>query len=896
MKYKQHLIAQLLHLEDAAAVEEFIAAHRAALDLSILQELQTFSAQYKYDDPQRALEIAERAALVAQELDSVEGRAMARQAQADALVYLDRYPEARACYQEARDIYQHLGQELAAARMIGEVWTLAYLGYAREALRLADRLEPLLAASGAQGCEIDLRKLVGLWNNKGIAYDGLGLYEEALSNHARMAEQARTWDDELEAARAQHNRAWALVHLNELKEAETLLSQVRAVFARHEDWSDLARADLNLAVIYLHQERYSAALCTLETARATLHELEGMDNQLALLDLHQAQIMLRAGEERYAEIETILHRAQAVFAAHGPRSEEGEARLILGHCYLAQGKLAAARRSYQQLLALAPAVPPLVYQAHHGLGKTAAAEGKLDAARAAYDRAITQIERTRRTLAVDEFRASFIGDKLAVYRDMVLLCLQMGDKDAAFEYVERTRSRALLDMLTTALQDMSDMLDSAAPEVQELNRLQYELATLYRQLEVRQTDELRVLSDLSPAEEAQITALEDQIRSLSRDLERRYPRCDTLPTTQPARVSEIAAGLSPDTLLLEYHLAGEELWVFPVDSTGLQEPRMLGATAEILPTAQKWRMSLERVLSLQATVGAQYVHQRLAQLQTATRKSSTALYDMLLAPLTELLAAHSQLVIVPDGELHYLPFHALHDGTGYLLEQHLVSYAPSATVLRHCQQTQYARRDNMLVLGFSGGVLPHLQQEMDALQEIGLELTLYTESEATKQRLRERGSDYDVIHLAAHGRFRPYNPMFSYLSLADSDLLAREVYGLHLPAALVTLGACETGRGKRKGDDWWGLVRGFFSAGAAAVLATLWPVDDAATAHLMREFYRQLWAGASKTAALRAAQLTLLRQDDAVYCHPAYWAPFCLLGSGDAIWQTGKSTNQQIGK
>jgi len=144
-----------------------------------------------------------------------------------------------------------------------------------------------------------------------------------------------------------------------------------------------------------------------------------------------------------------------------------------------------------------------------------------------------------------------------------------------------------------------------------------------------------------------------------------------------------------------------------------------------------------------------------------------------------------------------------------------------------------------------------------------------------------------VLHLATYGVLNKQNPLFSYVELApggagDGRLEVHEVFGLDLAADLVILSACQTalGSGSRAdvpaGDDWVGLARAFLSAGARNVVATLWPVDDRATAELMEQFYESFGAGSDPTASLARAQRTLLATS--ANAHPFYWAGFVAIG------------------
>jgi CHAT domain-containing protein len=148
-------------------------------------------------------------------------------------------------------------------------------------------------------------------------------------------------------------------------------------------------------------------------------------------------------------------------------------------------------------------------------------------------------------------------------------------------------------------------------------------------------------------------------------------------------------------------------------------------------------------------------------------------------------------------------------------------------------------------------------------------------------------ANYRIIHFATHGILNDKHPELSGILLAmldekgkpqDGFLQLSDIYKLNLPAELVVLSACETGLGKSvKGEGLIGLTRGFMYAGASRVLGSLWKVDDAATAALMADFYKEMFANGKRPAdALRAAQLHLFEQRR--WRSPYYWAGFVLQG------------------
>jgi CHAT domain-containing protein len=180
-----------------------------------------------------------------------------------------------------------------------------------------------------------------------------------------------------------------------------------------------------------------------------------------------------------------------------------------------------------------------------------------------------------------------------------------------------------------------------------------------------------------------------------------------------------------------------------------------------------------------------------------------------------------------------------------------------------------------VLLGVPDPQAPRARDEVAALVALFPEVVALLDDQATLAALREQAPTADVLHLACHGQFRPDNPLFSSLRLADGWLTVRDAYNLDLPGGLVTLSACETGMSAvAPGDELIGLARGFLSAGAPSLLVSLWTVDDESTAMLMTSFYTRLCAGDGPAAALRQAQ----RQALEYYPHPFFWSPFVLFG------------------
>ncbi|MFK7814516.1 MAG: CHAT domain-containing protein [Maribacter sp.] len=266
------------------------------------------------------------------------------------------------------------------------------------------------------------------------------------------------------------------------------------------------------------------------------------------------------------------------------------------------------------------------------------------------------------------------------------------------------------------------------------------------------------------------------------------------------------------------------------------------------------------------------------------------------------------LTIIPDGELHYLPFDLLQENESYLLETKNIGYGNSVTSLLELEEKPRAETNNLLAFApsFSGPVTENLDRQFgkllyndDEVQKIGTFFdseTLLTES-ATLHNFKSNASRFNILHLATHASANDEYPDYSYLAFTNTKdrtqsniLYIKDLYNMALPADMVTLSACQTGIGKlQKGQGMMSLSKGFYYAGAKSLVNTLWKINDKSTVKLMEYFYEGLSQGKSKTEALRSAKLRYLKStDDELLKHPYYWAAFVV--SGDVSPITNNNT------
>jgi CHAT domain-containing protein len=264
------------------------------------------------------------------------------------------------------------------------------------------------------------------------------------------------------------------------------------------------------------------------------------------------------------------------------------------------------------------------------------------------------------------------------------------------------------------------------------------------------------------------------------------------------------------------------------------------------------------------------------------------LYDWLIRPIEALLASTTidTLVFVPDGPLRTIPMAALHDGQQFLIRKYAVATTPG---LKLTDPRPLPRGNTrMLALGLTEAVqgfsaLPYVASELATLQSLYSAEVLLNQRfllSSVNKEIQEK--PFSIVHIASHGQFDSDVTKTFVLTFDDKltmDRLEQTVGQLRFrenALELLTLSACQTAAGDDRAA--LGLAGVAIKAGARSALATLWFIDDQASAELVTEFYRQLQTPAiSRAKALQQAQLKLL--SNSRYEHPGYWAPFLLLNN-----------------
>lgn len=795
-----------------------------------------------------------------------------------ALAMLGRHDDAATCGQATQRALVAQGNWRAAGRVSQNLAALHLHrhDYAAAAAHSRDAVVTLArAGDAAQSVSAD----IGLAG----ALAALGDLDESQRIGARARMRAQTRGLALQVALADELAAVVALARGRWRDALAGLETARRQYEQLGMPQYLAQAEMGLADAYLELRLLPEALALFDAAVAQFRALampveeawarvqqgraqalqgafDGAQSSLAAAGVAFAAAGHAVGSASaaLAEAELALARGQADaardaaarardgLAAAGQAAGAARADVIHAEALLAAGQTAAAATAFAARLEKARTDGLLQVQLRclSGLGRAERLQGRPEVARTWFDHAIELFEDQQRALPGDEIRAAFLADHLRPFEQRLALALADEPPHAVLAHLERYRARALDERL------------AAVPDPEGRRE---RLAWLYRQMQ-------RTHGPAAPA-------LGDEMRRAEAELLERVRR-DRLAGPAPAggpdgfSVAALQTALAADDRLVEYGFSDGELFALIVSPERVRLQRRLATAAEVEAAVGAFRFQVDALRH-----GAAPLLRQLPRLTERARHHLRALHALLWAPLAPALAGARRVLVVAPGVLAALPFAALEDAAGEpLAETWLLATAPSARVALRGLRAQPAAADAVLALGESSR-LPQAGREAEHVASLFVRGRAFTGPQATLQALQQHAAEAGVVHLACHAAFRADNPRFSALHLADGPLTVDAAEALPLAGSTVVLSACETGLADG-GLESVGLVRAFLVAGAARVLASLWPVDDAVAAATMTAFYGALRAGAAPAAALQQAQRAL-RQ---AHPHPHAWAAFALHG------------------
>ncbi len=701
-----------------------------------------------------------------------------------------------------------------------------------------------------------------------------GDYHQALRYNERALQGFQKQGDRALEALALATRG--LVYLSIGNGPQALRDQHAAleIVLRTGDLMDEATIRLNIGLVHLLLGEHDAALEEFSTAArldSTLGSLRGLSYALR----NMGSVLQQKGSLQEAEGK--LQRALELSRRTGDRRNEAQCLYFLGAVRRGLHDRDQAARFLQEAADWARAlfVPEVEWRALHELGLLDREARQLEQSRTHLLQALQVIEQMRARIRVAEYQAGFINDKQEVYADLIDLLVAMGRDEEALTVAERARARGFLDLLSNRQLHLGERTGTDAYE--SLSNLQTQLRTVQEEVarlrgmeqEAVSAAQRRRLEELA----AQLGALRGRYEAQLVKLKESDPRLADMVSIDPWPVARLQALLPPDAAVVAYFAAKERLYLWLLTRSAVKA----------------WAVPVGRE-ALATQVGE--LRRAIAELMPVAQQS-TRLWQTLLGPLASSLQGITTLIFVPHGPLHYLPFSCLTSPEGqYLVERFAVATAPSNTVLGMCMEeggrflSVPRRQLRVLALGnpsLAGQArpLPMAAKEAESASRSFPNVHSFLGTAARETVVKQAGNLFDLYLFSCHGEYDAVNPLFSCLLLSadkqnDGRLEAHEIFALRMDSYLVAMSACETALSALAGgDEIIGLTRSFIFAGATSLFASLWKVDDLATAIVVKRFLRHIAEGESRARALQKAQLLVMKE---VYAHPAYWAAFQITG------------------
>lgn len=800
---------------------------------------------------------------------------------------------------KALDYYETAGPPYyAAAATSNHALLLWRLGRVREALSANALAGDRFAVLGAKPEEVREE------GTRGGMLMALGHFAEAVSTLASARRGLLAVGDRYRAALADLLALECHVRMGRYREAITLAGNLDADLAPYDAVADRVSAAVWLALAYAGRGQPLEGIAVLDGAASLVKDHGDIVGLWPIVDLARAQLLSTLGSPDAAN--ALLSSVIPALERAGLTIELATARALSSSILLDLGRDDDALQFASQVLQTAEleSLDWLAARALHIRGIVESHRGERSDARQTLDSAISRLARVHRRTAWED-RASLAGTGFRLYEDAVQLALGSGDLRHALYYADMSKARALAEHLEGGVDVRPRARDArSAALIDEMSTLRDRLAVLDAGSPQLGPSSMLVRA-AGPTAGAEAYEIQRRIAEIWRELQAANPAYageaaalgvghaqdsggDAREGAAADLISRLSSQCPADTALLEYFATGPDLQLFVFHDGSLQVITLSGARDTVQRLVGFLRLNVGRSVSL---VGRDA--RALAALAVNARGILQQLHHALLGDALDSLPCIERLIVVPHGVSHHVPFHALHDGDRYLIERFEISYSPSADLLRHFA----GRRDYLhsasgamsagVVLAYAPeGSLPHVATEGRWVAGAS-GAQLLSGTAASRSALEGQATRARLLHIAAHAAFNPEEPMLSWIQLADGRLTTLDVFSMELRCSLVTLSACETALGvSGAGDELMGLSRAFLYAGAPSLVLSLWMVEDQTSAVLMREFYAALRAGRSKAAALRQAQVALLRKEvdtgiDA--SGPFFWAPFQLIGHAGSL-------------
>ena len=756
-------------------------------------------------------------------------------------------------YNQALPIWQEVSNrrgEATTLNNIGEVYNS--ISQPQEALKYYNQALPIMRQVG------DRRGEATTLNNIGLAYNNISQPQSALKYYSQALPILRSVGDRRVEAITLNNIGLVYDNISQPQEALRYYSQALLILQQASDRAGEATTLSNIARVYNSigqpQEAlryYNLALPILRQVGARRMEANTLNNiGTVYAQLSQPQEALK-----------YFNQALPISQEVGARRSEANSLNNIGGVYGSIGQPQEALKYLNQALPISREAGDRTLEAT-ALNNISFAYRDTKQPTKAIDnlQQSVQITLEMRSGLQRENRQKFLEGTRGRAVALVDILIDQNQPDRAFQWVNIATTADLADY--TRLINAKVANPQAQTAIDEWNQKNQQLQFLRRQLEDKFSENLS----------RQMRELDTEVNRQAEEISRQFPEVAELFETTPKDIAQLKASIPPDTVVIQPVLLTNiksvpntiALFVLTKDSLSVKKVPINPKEFDNLLT--QYRREVQDIGETNFTV------------------TGSKLYDILIRPVEDQIKALSpkQLSIIATGKLRYIPFETLYDAKTdeFLIQKYPVNYLTRISTRTMPDSTL---KGGVLALGNPvprpPQNLPGSETEVRNIAQLLSGSSAYIGNDATLDRFKTQAPRFPFLHLATHGCFQPggcknLGMEENTLLFADSQFNIRDAALLGLQnTRLITLSACETAiQANSNGEEISGMAYIFERAGAQAVMASLWSVDDAATKDLMVQFYQNINKGMSKNEALRQAKLSQISR------HPFYWSPFILIG------------------
>jgi CHAT domain-containing protein/tetratricopeptide (TPR) repeat protein len=775
----------------------------------------------------------------------------------------------------------------------------------------------------------------GMYESIGVIEADLGRYADALDAETQAAALNRKIGNA-------DGQAYNALDIGDVQKdlgmyADSLASYNSAatLYRQAADPAGVAMALNDVAIVQELQGKYADALASVRQSDS----VRGHPDAKSLL----AGGIIQGRLGRYDDALRSLDEAFQV--EQHARNLLGQANVLAGFAVVEElsGSFASAADAAQKSAQLDAQLGIPQWQGLATAGSAYAKLDRIDDALHAYDAALDDIERLRAGVSANaNVRSAFFATTLDVYDTYIQYLLELdrrfpgkGYDRKAFDVFERRQARALLEEIgkSTARR----FAGIPASVIAEQGQMTSAISSVQRTLAGAMSSP-RATPAMIQSLQARLKELRAQQTSIDNAVKAHYPKYYQLLHPQPLDVNALQSRvLRSDEAVLAYALWDTQGALFVVSRDRFAVVPLPGSIT-LAASVARVRAHVDGILR---TIESGFAPDALISNAAAKdvgsfAADSAALYAQLVPVSVRSVVEKKSLIVVPSGVLYDVPWEALVtsvEGTQphYLIEDHAISYAPSASLLALVRAGGNHKVGSHKLLAFArpafgaapsagvaanrgvtaeamqynaardatGGTFPDLPGtavEANAVRDAlhaGADSVVTGES-ASKAHLFALNSSHELatyryILFATHAVLPHEVKTVDQPALVlahpfqNGFLTMGDVFDLSLNADFVALSACNTGEGARSsGDGISGMTRAFMYAGTPAISVTLWQVDDTAAPRLTPVFFADLAAGMPPAQALRAAKLKMLKSTDPRFRHPYAWAPTVIFGDADA--------------